>query len=182
MQYSVGGTATSGADYAALTGTVTIPAGQASATVTVTPVNDAGSEGDETVLLTLTANAAYSVGTPAAATVTIADNDAPAVTVVATDATAGEAGPDAGTFTITRTGATTLPLAVQYGVGGTASSADYAALTGTVTIPAGQLSATVTVTPVDDGNIEADETVVLTLSGTLALQRGDAGLSGDYDR
>ena len=79
-----------------------IAAGQSSATVTVTPIDDADFEGDETVALTLTANAAYSVGTPGAATITITDNDVATVTVAATDAAASEAGPDAGTFTVTR--------------------------------------------------------------------------------
>ena len=77
-----------------------------------------------------TANAAYSVGTPGTATVTIADNDVPTVTVAASDAAASEAGSDPGTFTVTRTGATTTSLNVQYSVGGTATSgSDYTPLT-----------------------------------------------------
>ena len=91
---------------------------------------------------------------------TIADNDVPTVTIAATDAAASETGPDAGTFTVTRTGVDDRVADVQYSVGGTATSgADYAALTGTVTIAAGQSSATVTVTPVDDPGVEGDETV-----------------------
>jgi YD repeat-containing protein len=75
VHYSVSGTATGGADYAALVGSVTIPAGAHPQTVTVTPVDDALVEGEETVTLTLSANAAYTTGSPASATITISDND-----------------------------------------------------------------------------------------------------------
>ena len=183
VQYSVGGTATSGSDYTPLTGSVTIGAGQSSATVTVTPVDDPDFEGDETVSLTLTANAAYSVGTPGTATLTIADDDVATVTVTATDAAASEAGSDPATFTLTRTGATTASLNVQYSVGGTATSgSDYSALTGSVTIAAGQTSATVTVTPVDDSDFEGDETVNLTLTANAAYSVGAAGFGDGHHR
>ncbi len=52
-----------------------IPAGQASATITVTPVDDATIEANETVVITISANAAYVVGTPNSASATLADND-----------------------------------------------------------------------------------------------------------
>jgi Galactose oxidase-like, Early set domain/Calx-beta domain len=76
VNYTVGGTATAGADYTTLSGSVVIPAGSASATITVTPVDDSVSEGDETVVVTLGSSVSYNVGSPSAATVTIADNDA----------------------------------------------------------------------------------------------------------
>lgn len=87
----------------------------------------------------------------------------PTVTVTATDANAAEAGQDAGVFTITRSGSTTAPLAVQYTLGGTASAADYTSIGTSVTIPAGAVSATVTVRPVDDSIVELAETVSMIL-------------------
>ena len=50
VHYTVGGTATNGTDYTLLTGTVTILAGANTATITVTPVDDADSELPETVV------------------------------------------------------------------------------------------------------------------------------------
>jgi hypothetical protein len=44
-------------------------------TVPVTPIDDTLVEGSQTVTLTLSANAAYTAGSPASATVSIADND-----------------------------------------------------------------------------------------------------------
>jgi putative intracellular protease/amidase len=76
--YTVGGTATAGRDYVALSGSVVIPAGATSAAITVTPVDDPTDEPDETVTLTLRASTAYQLGSTTAGTATIADNDEPA--------------------------------------------------------------------------------------------------------
>jgi uncharacterized delta-60 repeat protein len=61
----------------ALIGTpyVDIPAGQTYTVVTLTPIDDAAKEGTETATFTIAPNAAYSVGTPGSATISIADND-----------------------------------------------------------------------------------------------------------
>ena len=79
-----GGTATLTTDYAvAVSGatisanrlTLTFAAGQATAIVTVTPVDDTANEGAETVNLTLAAGTGYTVGTASSASGTIVDND-----------------------------------------------------------------------------------------------------------
>lgn len=76
-KYSVGGSATAGTDYSALPGTVTFPIGAASVDVEIVPIDDAVDEPDETVVVTLTADPAYTLGSPSSATVTIVDNDLP---------------------------------------------------------------------------------------------------------
>ncbi len=87
------------------------------------------------------------------------------VTVAATDATAAEAGPDPGVFTLTRSGDTTSAVTVNFTAGDTATpGTDYVALGNSVTIPAGQTTATVTVTPILDALIEGNETVTLTIA------------------
>jgi hypothetical protein len=58
-----------------MSGTVTIPSGQSSVTITLTPLDDSVlAEGRETAVLTVMADAAYPIGTASAA-VTIDDND-----------------------------------------------------------------------------------------------------------
>lgn len=65
-------------DYAPLlSGSEVIPSGAAFVDVSITPVDDAVVEGDETVTLTLIDTGSYDVGANASATVTIADDDAP---------------------------------------------------------------------------------------------------------
>jgi hypothetical protein len=97
----------------------------------------------------------------------------PTVTVSATDAAAAEAGSDPGTFTITRTGVTTLPLTVNYIMGGSATNGtDYATVSGSVNIAVGSTTATVTITPIDDSVFEGNETVILTLSTSASYVIG----------
>ena len=71
------GTATAGADYEAATGTLTFGPGEASKSITVHVTSDAAHEGDETLQLKLSnPGGGVSLGSPAGATVTIADDDA----------------------------------------------------------------------------------------------------------
>ena len=97
----------------------------------------------------------------------------PEVTIAATDDTAAEAGAQTGTFTVTRSGGTAGAMEVFYTIGGTADNGvDYAALAGSVIIPDGSASATVTVTPVDDLAEEGTEKVTLTLTDMPAYRVG----------
>jgi hypothetical protein len=121
--YGIGGTATNNGDYVNLGGVMTIPAGQASATVTITPRLDGLIEPAETVILTLSADPThYVIGAQNSATVTIADGVSNVVTIAATTPNASETGPVDGVFTFTRSGPTTFDLTVSYGVGGTATN------------------------------------------------------------
>ena len=71
------GTATAGSDYTAASGTLTFGPGEASKSFTVPVTGDAAHEGNETFQVALSVpGGGASLGTPAAATVTIADDDA----------------------------------------------------------------------------------------------------------
>src|SRR5262249_62425484 len=83
------GTATNGADYTAIPASVTIPAGAASVTVTVSPIDDLLAEPSETVSLRLAASGAYQVGRTGTASGRVLDN-VPFVTIVGTKDTASE--------------------------------------------------------------------------------------------
>ncbi|MBE3123893.1 MAG: lamin tail domain-containing protein, partial [Planctomycetes bacterium] len=101
VYYTVGGTAGTEDYSSVLTGSVVIGAGAASAPIVITPVDDGDDEPDETVTITLLADAGYAIDA-GSDTVTIADNDLPTVSLVATDASAAEAGQNPGTFTVSR--------------------------------------------------------------------------------
>ena len=172
--YSTGGTATAGTDYPTLVGVVIIPAGSSTALIEFPPLDDKDVEPDETVAVTLTPNATYTVsgGTAAAG---IIDDDLLVVTVSPTGAGAAEPS-TAGRFTVKRGGDLTGNLVVYYTVGGTASNGvDYATPSGAVTIPAGDTSADVFLNPLDDGQTEGDESVTLTLTGNPGY---DVGIPG----
>jgi hypothetical protein len=89
----------------------------------------------------------------------------PTVEIVASDAVAGEFGPDPGRFTLVRNNDTNLlPVIVNYSVSGNASNGtSYAALPGVITIPAGAPATNILVTPIADNLVEGDRTVTLTL-------------------
>jgi hypothetical protein len=176
VNYTLGGTATAGVDFAAVSGSVVIPAGQTSVTVPLATLNDnTVYEGDETVVITLAADPAYVPGASASATVTIADDDpAPVVTLSATDATAAETG-DTGRYTFTRTANLSVPLTVAYSVGGTATAGDdYTPLSGTLTFATGQASVAVSLVAVNDVYYEAAETVTATLVDGALYDLGTA--------
>ena len=179
VNFSLTGSASVGADFGAVNLVAGIPAGQTSTTVTIAPVDDALVEGDESVTLTVTAGS-YQIGAASNATITISDNDLPTVApvIAATARGASEAGPDPGTFTVTRTGATTSPLDVSFGRRRHGRQRD-GLHTRTdrepCAIPVGQVSTVLSLTPVDHPDFEGAETVVVTLAANGAYSIGGTG-------
>ena len=105
----------------------------------------------------------------------------PGITVTATDADASEAGPDTGSFTITRTGDTASSLTVNLAVGGPATyGMDYTTSPdtsgGALTFGPGHSSVDVVVTPIADAEYaEGDETVVVTIADGAGYTVGTPG-------
>jgi len=75
ITYSVSGSATPGADYTALSGTLTIPATETDVTIDVTVLEEDFPEGPETVVVTIETISIGMFGVPTVATVEIADDD-----------------------------------------------------------------------------------------------------------
>lgn len=69
------GTTAPGADYTALASSVTLAAGLVSAVVTIRPLDDTLVEASESIVLSLTPAASYTVGSPATATVNVVSDD-----------------------------------------------------------------------------------------------------------
>ncbi|MBD2039366.1 Calx-beta domain-containing protein [Microcoleus sp. FACHB-672] len=167
------GTAIGGTDFTNTPITVSFFDGQtADQTVTIPLTNDALVEGNETLTATLgSPTGGATIGTQRTATVNIADDDVPTVSIVATgDATAAEQGQTTGGFTITNSGATAV--VVNYTVAGDAATdnSDYTITSSNPADPVGQITvvgnstATLTVTPVDDVVLEGSETVDVALT------------------
>ncbi len=88
----------------------------------------------------------------------------PTVSIFPSDANAAEP-TNSGSFVISRTGDTTAALVVNLAIGGTAiTGTDYSSVTSPVTIPAGFVSTTINITPIDDLLGEGTETVVLSIA------------------
>ena len=94
-----GGTATSGTDFTASSGTLTFAANETSKTVSVATTDDTTDEENETFTLTLSSPTNATLGT-ATATGTINDNDATPLTASFADVPASHDGSNAFTFTL----------------------------------------------------------------------------------
>ena len=155
------GTATAGADYVAATGSLTFGSEESQQVIRVDlPDDDNLAEGDETFTVTLS-NPSNATLATAQATGTITDSDVLEVSVAAEAVTVQE-GQDA-VFTVAVAGATsTADVAVGYSVSGTATAGeDYTAPSGTLTIPAGAASGTITIGTLADEVADPNETVIV---------------------
>jgi subtilase family serine protease len=102
--------------------------------------------------------------------------DFPIVKVIPTEATATEADLTSGIFTISRSGDTDADLEVKYAVSGTADpGSDYEPIGGSVFIPAGSTTADIVIIPIDDEEVEFDETVILTILSDSAYIVSSSG-------
>ncbi len=168
------GTATSGTDYTAVAaGTLTFAPGATSRTIAVSVTGDTANEANETVVLELSnPSSGTGIGT-ASGTGTIADNDTPSFSIDSPSVAEGDSSTTSLTFTVSLSPASATQVTVNYadaGTGTATSGTDYTALASstTLTFAAGTSSQTITVSVTGDTTHEADETVVLTLSGASA--------------
>ena len=163
VNYAIGGTGNSGTDYTPLVGVAVIAAGQSSTSIPLQPLDAHTIAPNATVTVTLNANGTYSVGSSSSVTITIINDAITVVTVFPTAEPASTSSP--GVFTIKRDGDLTEALVVNYNVSGTAvAGKEYVALSGSVTIPANATTADVSLTAIDTGVLEPDESITLTLT------------------
>jgi hypothetical protein len=177
-------------DYTAITaGTVTIPAGQTTGTVTVNATGDTRAEANENFTVTLSAPLVGGVADTsvtlldATATGTINNDDAATVSIADANVTEGNTGTATLSFTVTLSNAleqnVTMTVNTSDGTATAAGTAsDYTAIVaGTATIPAGQTTATVTVTVTGDTRVEANETLNVTLTNLLVGGVANTGVT-----
>jgi hypothetical protein len=153
---------------------LTLTAGAASATLTVTPVNDTAVELTENVKLTLAAGTGYTLGTPATQTGSILDNDSPTVSVANVSTTEGNTGTKTVAVTVTLSAPKSTPVTVAYATGGGTATAgtDYVSASGTVSFAPGVTSQTINITIRGDRAKEANETFQVTLSNPIGATIG----------
>jgi ribosomal protein S7 len=174
VSYTVSGTATTGDDYVPLAGSVAIGAGSSTATITVTPVNDTEVEIPETVVATLGADAAYTVGAPSNATVTISSDDRLPTVQFSLAASSGLEGTTPAEIRATLSAASNHEITVHYATanGTAAAGSDYTATAGILTFDPGVTSQTIMVPVTGDATIEASETFTVTLTAPVNATLG----------
>ncbi|MCP3910242.1 MAG: hypothetical protein GY713_04735, partial [Actinomycetia bacterium] len=162
-----GGTATDPDDYSPNTitlPTITIPAGMTTGTQTLTVVDDAIDENDETVVITMGTPTNATLGTTTVHTATIEDNDATPTVDFTAAAQSNDESVASVTVTAQLSAVSGLEVQVPLVFGGTATDPDdYGPDLTTLTIAAGTTSADLILTVVEDAIDENDETVIVTM-------------------
>ncbi len=190
------GTALAGTDYVAAAGTIGFAAGAASGTmqtISVGIVNDTLDKPDRSFAIALTGAAQATVGAANVDTVMILDDDHVAALSIS-DVTVKEpaSGTRSAVFTVTLLPTSSQTVTVNYAsADGTAvAGSDYGPTSGTLTLPPGTSTATVTVAVNSDRVAEGDEIFFVDLSGAtnarIADARGmatilDRSVPGDFD-
>ncbi|MFK8112538.1 MAG: Calx-beta domain-containing protein, partial [Rubripirellula sp.] len=167
IPFTLSGSATEGSDFSISTNPLTIPAGQIAANITVTVTDDTLDEPDETVTVTLGTPTGATLGNRTTHTVTINDNDLPPLPTVTLSSQAQMAAENAGDVTVTATlsSTSTTNVTVPLTITGTATDgSDFTIASSSVTIPAGQTSATISISILNDTADEPDETIIVTLN------------------
>jgi hypothetical protein len=174
VNYSIDGKAINGEDYQKLTGNIIIPAGKTEVSLPIEAIDNEKSEYLERVNLTLEPNFFYSVDTNKSATVAIADNDRPVISISAIDAKAKETQEEEVTnpakLKVRRGGNLTSSLKVNYTVDGTATKDTDYQLSSTIIFAAGMDSMDLPVSIVDDAVVEGTETAKVNLKTGAGYQ------------
>lgn len=174
------GTAITGSDYLATTGTITFNPGKTTQTITVAINGDRIDEYDETFFLNLS-DATNATIADAQAVATILDNDAPP-TLTITDKTITESdnGTTTAIFTVSLDAASGKPVTVNFATAnGTAiAGSDYTATSGTLSFAPGETTKTISVQLNGDITDEYDETFFLNLSDATNATITDAQAVG----
>ena len=132
VDYAVTGTATgSGGDYTLVNGTLSIPAGDTTGTITIANIiNDTIDEPDETVIITLSSPSNATLGSDKVHTYTITDDDDQPAIEFDTTSSSGAESISSTDITVDLSAASSNNITVNYSVSGTASGSgtDYTLL------------------------------------------------------
>lgn len=158
---SADGTASSGSDYQAVSGTVTFNAGVTAQTVTVPLNGDVVYEGNEVFYLNLSNPTGVNLGRSQAVGTILDDDPVPALSINDVAVAEGNAGSTPVTFTVSLSNPSINPVYFYYytNPGTAAPGRDYTEINSTfASIAPGQTSKTITVNVLGDTIAEANET------------------------
>jgi ELWxxDGT repeat protein len=163
------GSAEDGLDYATASGTLTFGPGISSLTIGVPITSDTEDEGSETLTISLSNPSGSpqppSIGARDSAEVTIQDDDSGGAVAFSSSVFSAGEGAGVALVTVVRTGGSSSGAQVNYATSpGTASVADFQAVSGTLVFEAGITSLTIEVPIQQDLLQEGGETIALALS------------------
>ncbi|HYC90309.1 MAG TPA: Calx-beta domain-containing protein [Thermoanaerobaculia bacterium] len=183
VQYTTtDGTATAAdLDYTATSSTATFTAGSTTATINVSVTPDAKLEDNETFFVNLSTPTFATIADPQAIGTIVNDDPVPTITIADPALIEQNSGTNPLSFVVQLSNPSENPVSVDYTVTpGTATPvADYVApAPGTLIIPAGATSGTISVTVVGETLFEPDETLFLNLSNPTGAMLPDNQATG----
>ncbi|HEY6806376.1 MAG TPA: Calx-beta domain-containing protein [Pyrinomonadaceae bacterium] len=179
------GTASSGSDYVATSGTATFAPGTTTQPLNVTVNGDTSFETNETFNVNLSTPLNSSLLDGQGVGTINNDDTIPSLSISDVTVTEGNSGTVNATFTVSLSTASGVSTVVNYATAdGTASAgSDYVNTSGTLTIDPGQASQTISVPVNGDTMFEPNETFVVNLSGptnaTIADGQGAGTITND---
>ncbi len=167
IPFTLGGSASDGADYTATATQIVIPAGSLSGSVQIQILDDGLSEAEETIVLTLQPSAAAGVGALAIHTVTITDDDLEPVILI--DDVAIQEATGVLRFTVTLSEVSGQEVRVDFATSaGTAKTPqDFTATSGTLVFAPGETEKTIDIAVFDDALDEYDELFFMNLTNPV---------------
>ncbi len=171
------GTATTGSDYSAQSGTLSFAAGETSKTIQVAITGDRTSEANESFRVNLT-NPTGAVIADGEAVATITNDDAaplPTLSIADASITEGDSGTKLMNVTVTLSAAAAGPVTVAYATADDTARAgsDYTAESGTLSFAAGETSKTIQVVVRGDTLVEGNEAFALRLTSPTGATIAD---------
>ena len=169
------GTAVAGDDYTSTSGTITIPAGSTTATITIPITDDALYEGSENFSVVLTNITGVGSGTTTI-TVKLVDAEAAPILSFSNSAITVNEADGSVTLTVTSTNSTSCNATVEYFTsdGSALAGVDYASQSGTLTIPAGETSATIQIPIINDAVYEGEKQFTVSIRNPVNATLGTA--------
>lgn len=180
------GNAVAGSDYAAVTGTATIPANETTGTFTVLVSGDTLQEADEYFSVSLTGATNASLSSSTAYGYILDDDTPPAIYIGDASIVEGNSGTRTMSFTVSLSNPSGQAVSVNYATAnGTAKTSDndYLAVSARLDFAPGETTKTINVTIRGDTRKEANEYLLVKLSGavgaTIADGQGQGTIAND---
>jgi len=181
VRYAIAGSALHGVELPAIPDQLTIPAGASTGQIVIRPIDHGHGLSTQTAVIQLRSSAGYSVGAEGYATVHITNDVLPYARIEVAAGPAVEGGVPA-KFLITTTGTGTGNVVVKYQMSGTAvNGVDYRLVSGTVSM-AKNATSLVTITPLQNTNVEAFKKVTATLVSDPSYSTGLDSTASDLHR
>lgn len=173
VNFSFSGTATNNTDYTRSGTSVTINAGSTSGSISITAINDATYEGNETVVVDVSSVTNGTENGTQQVTITILDDETQPVVNMSSSTTSIVENVGRAYVVFQLANASYQDVTIGIGFSGSATlNTDYSASSNSLIVTAGNTSGSISITAIQDSTYEGNETILV---GITSVTNGSAG-------